>query len=150
MGQGRGGFYSYELLENLAWCNIHNADSIIPEFQKLEVGDKIWLHPRAPPLPVTGIEPSRFLLLGTAPNCNDSEGDYAGALWLLFLDEVSEATTRLISHGRNDCSPGLRQAIKLSFAQTVMEPIAFVMGRKILLGIKRRAEALSKRDRTHL
>lgn len=35
IGQGRGGFYSYELLENIIGCNIHNMDRIIPEFQKL-------------------------------------------------------------------------------------------------------------------
>jgi hypothetical protein len=26
LGQGRGGFYSYDLLENLAGCDIHSAD----------------------------------------------------------------------------------------------------------------------------
>jgi hypothetical protein len=36
MGQGRDGMYSYEWLENLVGCDIHNADRIIPEFQHLE------------------------------------------------------------------------------------------------------------------
>ena len=31
IGQGRGGFYSYQALENLVGCNIHNADRIILE-----------------------------------------------------------------------------------------------------------------------
>jgi hypothetical protein len=33
MGQGRGGLYSYERLENMVGCDMHNADRIIPEHQ---------------------------------------------------------------------------------------------------------------------
>src|SRR5947209_14514147 len=29
LGQGRGGFYSYDLLENLVGCDIHSADRIV-------------------------------------------------------------------------------------------------------------------------
>src|SRR5690348_7187678 len=32
MGQGRGGFYTYAWLENLAGLRISNADQILPEF----------------------------------------------------------------------------------------------------------------------
>ncbi len=63
IGQGRGGFYSYEFLENLAGCDIHNASRIIPEMQTLKVGDGIKLHPKAPPLPVALIEPHQALVL---------------------------------------------------------------------------------------
>lgn len=38
MGQGRGGFYSYEALEDLVGCKIHNASRIVPEWQDLKVG----------------------------------------------------------------------------------------------------------------
>ena len=30
LGQGRGGFYSYDFLENLVGCDIHGADRIVP------------------------------------------------------------------------------------------------------------------------
>ena len=33
MGQGRGGLYSYDRLENLAGCKIHSVDHILPELQ---------------------------------------------------------------------------------------------------------------------
>ena len=33
LGQGRGGFYSYDLVENLVGCDIHSADRIVPEWQ---------------------------------------------------------------------------------------------------------------------
>jgi len=124
-------------------CDIHNADRIIPEFQKLEVGDNIRLHPKTPPLPVVAVDPGRFLLIGVVPDYNNPEGKYGGMLWLFFLDEINEKTTRLISHGRTDYSSEL--ANKLQFGPTLMEPITFVMGRKMLLGIKQRAEAAAER-----
>jgi hypothetical protein len=41
MGQGRAGMYSYELLENLFGCDMHNADRIVPALQAIVVGDRI-------------------------------------------------------------------------------------------------------------
>ena len=45
MGQGKGGFYTHEWVENILGADIHNADSILPRFQVLEVGDTIRLTP---------------------------------------------------------------------------------------------------------
>src|SRR5689334_8185545 len=45
MGQGRGGLYSYDWLENAIGCDIHSTDRIIPEYQHLELGDTIRLTP---------------------------------------------------------------------------------------------------------
>jgi hypothetical protein len=50
LGQGRGGFYSYDALENLVGCNIHSADQIVPEWQAINVGDQVKLHPEVGPL----------------------------------------------------------------------------------------------------
>jgi len=48
LGQGRGGFYSYTWLET--WrCRMQNAEAILPQYQNLQVGDLIYLHPRVPP-----------------------------------------------------------------------------------------------------
>ena len=42
LGQGRGGLYSYDWLENLVGCDIHSADRILPQFQQpLPVGDRV-------------------------------------------------------------------------------------------------------------
>ena len=46
LGQGRGGFYSYDFLENLVGCDIHSADRIVPAWQSIDVGDEVNLHPR--------------------------------------------------------------------------------------------------------
>jgi hypothetical protein len=45
LGQGRGGFYSYDALENLVGCDIHSADRVVPEWQDLKVGDQVKLSP---------------------------------------------------------------------------------------------------------
>jgi hypothetical protein len=36
LGQGRGGFYSYDMPENLVGCDIHSADRIVPEWQHMK------------------------------------------------------------------------------------------------------------------
>src|SRR5271157_86814 len=45
MGQGRGGFYSYDFLENLAGCDIHSADRVVPGWQDIKIGDTVKLAP---------------------------------------------------------------------------------------------------------
>ena len=44
LGQGRGGFYSYDFLENLVGCSIHSAERVVPEWQSIDVGDAVHLH----------------------------------------------------------------------------------------------------------
>src|SRR4051794_18649100 len=56
IGQHRAGFYSYAWLENLVGCHMPNVDRVVPEWQTIEVGDQIWLHPKAPPLRVAYVE----------------------------------------------------------------------------------------------
>ena len=115
IGQDRGGFYSYELLENLTGCNIHNSDRIVPEFQHLEVGDKVTMHPKNEyRYVVAGIEPNRALILqiradtqtGAFFELSDPLPDqYLNQSWVFFLDQLDEGTTRLISRSRNDYTP---------------------------------------------
>lgn len=148
MGQGRGGFYSYESLENLVGCEIRNASRIIPEFQQLKVGDSIKLHPKMPGLPAAIIEPNHALVLHVKAETLTTKGTrfeiateqkYFSTNWMWILEKVNEKTTRLISRWSVDYSPGLRN--QLSYGPCFVEPIGFVMSRKMLLGIKQRAEA---------
>lgn len=62
LGQGRGGFYSYDVLENLVGCDIHSADRVMPEWQDVKVRDQVKLHPEVG-LGVTVVEPGRALVL---------------------------------------------------------------------------------------
>lgn len=59
MGGGRAGFYTYEWIENLLGADIHNANEILPLFQDLKVGDKVWLTPD----PCLGGVPGQFLVV---------------------------------------------------------------------------------------
>ncbi len=131
IGQDKSGFYSYSWLENLMGCHLRNADRVLPEFQSLKVGDQVWLHPKVPPLPVLVCEPYRAIVLG-------SNTDNPGT-WSFYLKEIDEKTTRLIIRGRGDLRPGL---LNWLFNYAVFEPAHFIMERKMLLGVKRRAEAL--------
>jgi len=68
LGQGRGGFYSYDWLENLVVrADIHNANRIVPEWQHVAVGAEVRLAPEVR-LQVADLEPSRALVLrGSVP-----------------------------------------------------------------------------------
>jgi hypothetical protein len=148
IGQGRGGFYSYEGLENLAGCYIHNTNTILPEFQNLAAGDSIRLHPQMPSLPIAHVEPGRALVIHAFSDTSSGQPfepavgtpeTYSNMVWSFFLDELGGGTTRLISRTRYDYSPGFSN--KLMYGPALLEPIGHVMDCKMLLGIKERVEA---------
>jgi hypothetical protein len=155
IGQGRGGFYSYEWLENLIGCDIHNANQIIQEFQHLEIGDSVRLHPEMPGYPVAIVEPGRVIVLHTDTRTGPTPvpggtkpDDYYVSTWVFFLDKLEEQKTRLISRFRSDYNPRIRN--KLLYGPCLVEPISTVMQRKMLLGIKQRAEAGVKHTNDNL
>lgn len=137
IGQDRGGFYSYTLLENLAGCRIRNADRILPEFQRLVVGDGVRLHPRVPPLPVLICEPPHTLVLGS--------NTASAGTWGFYLKAADGDATRLVVRGRGDWGRG---PANLLIARAVFEPAHFIMERGMMLGIKRRAESLRREGAT--
>ena len=133
LGQGRGGFYSYDTLENLVGCDIHSADQIVPEWQDLKVGDQVKLHPEVG-LAVALVEPGRALVLrggvpmGAAPPPYDFT-------WAFVLQEQPDGTTRLLVRER--------YAYTQRWAPLLVEPVAvvaFVMTQRMLRGIRDRAE----------
>jgi hypothetical protein len=62
LGQGPGGFYSYDFLENLVGCDIHSADRIVPEWQRIDIGAQVKLAPQVA-LSVAVVVPARALVL---------------------------------------------------------------------------------------
>ena len=146
IGQGRGGFYSYEFLENLIGCKMCNANEIIPELQILKVGDSIPMHPTmGSPYKVATINPVHSLVLliredtktGKTFELSDKLPEtYQNMSWLFFLDEHDDGTTRLISRSRNDWNKSLGNTLFFG----IFGPITLEMDRKMLLGIKQRVE----------
>lgn len=144
LGAGRGGMYSYDLLENAAGLGMHSADRILPEYQQLGVGDVIPLGPDAG-IPVRRLESGSVLALGGSMDprtgrITASGGAPAGPRlelgWTFVLQPVDERTTRLLSRTRYDYSP---LAVGL-ILRPALEPLQFIMERRMLLGIKSRAE----------
>jgi len=145
LGCQRGGWYSYDLLDN---GGVPSADHIIPEYQQVKVGDEVWGTPDGKlRFPVAIVEPGRALVLGGTmntrtgksadPNDPGLDAYYSGdQSWL--LSPLDDRTTRLVFRNRTDWNPSLLNTLVW---RVMLEPISFVMGRKMLLNIKRRAEA---------
>ena len=126
IGQGRGGMYSYDWIENLLGLDIHSVEEIIPELQDLKVGDTIPLEPSGAGLEVKNLEANKAMTLAHPDG---------GWTWDFKLYPVNEYETRLVSRNRfsfKEADLGLR------FYLTLIEPGVFIMERKMLLGIKER------------
>jgi hypothetical protein len=133
LGQGRGGFYSYDFLEDLIGCGIHSADRIVPEWQDLRPGDQVRLAPQAG-LAVAHLEAGRSLVLrgGVPMGKVASPYDFT---WAFVLSEEQDGTTRLLVRER--------YAYTRPWARLLVEPaeaISFVMSQKMLRGVRDRAE----------
>src|SRR5215207_1298511 len=127
MGPGRAGAYTYDWIENLFGLNMHSADRIHPEWQHLEVGEVLRSGEGKPGMRVEILEPERALV-------NRSEaGDWVWA----FVLVPENGSTRLISRNRISMK-GAAAGQRLEML--VMEPGSLVMERKMLGGIKERAE----------
>ena len=120
LGQDRGGFYSYEWLENLAGCRMRNADRIHAEWQHREVGEKVMLHPLTG-LPVSRFEPGREIALR-------GWGSFA-------VEPLGERRSRVVCRGEPHIS-----ALYTAYYVSFIELPHFLMERRMLLGIKERAE----------
>jgi hypothetical protein len=131
IGYQRGGLYSYDWLDRLfGYLDRPSATRILPEFQHLAVGDQIPLG-RGPSWPVAVIEPCRVLVLDMR---NLSDFDW---VWQFGLYPVDETRTRLVSRSRVRT-----QTIWARLFTYAIEPAGFLMTRRMLLGIKVRAETL--------
>lgn len=128
LGVGKAGWYSYDLLDNLARPS---ATRVLPQWQRVAIGDPAApMDPFAPlessPWRVAGVEPASYLLWR-----NDTAGT-----WEWRLRPLPQGGTRLVSRIRIPyTSPS-----GLAFAP-LLELADFPMFRRMLLGIKERAEA---------
>jgi hypothetical protein len=153
IGWGKGGMYSYDLLENIAGCQMHSADRIVPEYQHLQIGDAVRLGPPGYPMnKVMGIEPNQALILqGADPKTGDTyhltdnpPEDFVNGSWVFFLEAPQPGVTRLLVRSRIDYRPTFLNRLIWRF---ITEPLNFVMERKMLLNLKAQAEALAEPQR---
>jgi hypothetical protein len=137
IGQDRGGMYSYDALENLLGLRIHSADHVDERWQRLAVGDTVRLIPRGwmglregLALPVAQLADGRSIVLREDPE--DGPWD---AVWSFHLLPVDAYRCRLLSRSR-----AARNGVAGTMAAAVMDPVTLLMTRRMLLGIKQRAE----------
>jgi hypothetical protein len=129
LGSGRGGAYTYDWIENLLGLDMHSADRILPEFQHLSVGDVLPLGGKGPGMRVEVCDAQRTLVF------RSTDGAW---VWIFELRPY-RLGTRLISRNRIAAPDAGR--IRLLLTRVVMEPGSLIMERRMLLGIKHRAES---------
>ena len=153
IGADRGGFYSYEWLENIIGCQVRNAAEIHPEWAARE-GGELRLHPKAPPLRIVSVQPGRALVAYMPPvhTLSDagqgksplpagsarSRDRWMTASWLFLVERYGPARCRVISRYRCGTSDDLSS--RLQFGPAIVEPVSFAMDRRMLIGIRQRAE----------
>ena len=123
----RGGAYTYDWIENQLGLEMHSVDRLLPEFQHPEVGDTIALGPNR--MRIERVEPERLLA------CRSEDGNW---IWTFVLAE-SGGTTRLISRNRFRLP-----TLAARLGMLPMEPGSLIMEQRMLRGIKKRAERLSR------
>ena len=141
IGQDRGGFYSYEVLENLAGCEMKNLDYLVPALQRWEPDAKLWMYPKEKlgglgNAPLAVYEPGHALVFytrrtGTAPT------DPPDGTWAFVVQPIDGASSRLVTRAR---ARGSLSLLGLAFNRGIFEPVHFVMERKMMEGIRARAE----------
>ncbi len=141
LGADRGGFYSYDWLENLFGLGIHSADVVVRGWQTRAVGDLVcasaegdfgWY--------VMAIERDHALVMELAdvPAGRQSRRDeppFMEFTWSFVLEPRGDRSTRFLVRERVAFG---RSAVR--FAYSPVGVVSFVMTRRMMLGIKERAE----------
>jgi hypothetical protein len=133
LGQGRGGFYSYDVLENLLGCDIHSAERVVPEWQSVAVGADVKLHPELA-LTAALVQPGRALILRGAVPVGRTPAPY-DFTWAFVLHGKPGGPTRLIVRERYGYTRW--------WAPLLVEPvelISFLMTQRMLRGIRQRVQ----------
>jgi hypothetical protein len=123
----RGGAYTYDWVENLLGLDMQSVDRVLPEFQHPEVGDTIELGSNR--MRIARIEPRHVFAW------RSEDGNW---VWTFVLEETGGAT-RLISRNRYRLP-----TVAGRIGMLPMEPGSLIMERRMLRGIKERAERLSR------
>jgi len=123
----RGGAYTYDWIENLLGLNMHSVTRVLPEYQQPKIGDTIEYGINR--MRIELLEPEHVLAW------RSEDGNW---VWT-FIVEARNGSTRLISRNRF-CLP----TVVARLGMVLMEPASLVMERKMLRGIKERAERLHR------
>jgi hypothetical protein len=137
MGAGRAGWYSYDFIDN---GGRRSAERILPALQNIGVGNLLPSLPGATDgFLVLRCEPESVLVLGHGP----MDGGAPLSTWTFVLEEPATGLTRLVTRGFLSRGRAGRRPYGLPpRLLKLLGPIGhFLMQRRQLLGIARRAEA---------
>jgi hypothetical protein len=135
LGQGRGGFYTYDFLENLVGCDMHSADRIVPEWQSIAIGDEVRLHPEIG-LRVALLDAGTALVLRGGIPMGPVAPPY-DFTWAFIARAQDDGSTRLVVRERYEYTRW--------WSSLLVEPVqlvSFIMSRRMLRGIKQRAQLI--------
>jgi hypothetical protein len=139
LGQDRGGFYTYDWLERAFGAQIRNADSIHPEWQDRDLGDRVLA---VPPGYLGGVFGDT---LGWQITALDHNRVMVLEDWGTFaLRPIDERRTRLIIRTLGAAEPTPEAILFSPVGLLLFEPAHFIMERGMLLGIKARAERTAR------
>ena len=141
IGQDRAGFYSYRVLENLVGCRMPDLDYLVPALQHWDDGDKLWMYPSDAgggigQAPLALHVPGRALVFYTRRPGTGLDHPPDGT-WAFVVEPIDARASRLVMRSNARGTLGLLGA---GFESNVFEPIHFAMERKMMEGIKARAE----------
>ena len=152
LGQDRGGFYSYDLLENMVGCRMPADDVLRPDRQVWRPGDRLWMYPpdRSGGLgfaTLRAYEPGRALGFGTRIVGTPIDQPENGS-WSFALIPMGSRSTRLLVRGRAVTE---RSVAGRLFDRLVFEPAHFVMERRMMHGLAALARGADRgRWRNHV
>lgn len=126
----RGGAYTYDWIENLLGLDMHSADRVLPEFQHPQIGDTISLGART--MRLERLESDHVI------SWRSADGSW---VWTFAITNDG-SRTRLVS--RNSYR---LPTVTARIAMLPMEPASLVMERRMLRGIRQRAEHLASATR---
>jgi hypothetical protein len=136
LGYRRAGFYTYDLIDN---ASQRSAERILEEYQHPAVGDLMpmfkELHGLAIAYTVTAFETDKWMVWVHRPNPSE-EPD---STWTWRLTPLPGGGTRLVTRMKQDYRWETPRLAIFNFV--LMEMGDFAMERRMLKGIKRRAES---------
>jgi hypothetical protein len=132
IGEDRGGFYSYSLLERAVGADVHNAIAIHPEWQRVRVGDTVWLARRYGQMArqvVASVEPDSHLVLVSPEDYQRLQRhETASGCWSFVLRRGGESTRLLVRSSGG------------AIGHFWFDIPHFVMEQKMMRGIARRSQ----------
>ncbi len=140
LGVDRGGMYSYDALENLIGLKVHSTAEIQAKWQGLAAGDFIRFTPTDY---FVKPGPGAYVISMQAPNqlvacfgMEDQLPEPCTSTWQFALTGQPDGSTRLVVRTRTVDTPGFSGQVSRAFSL-----VSFIMERKMMLGIRARAEA---------